>query len=93
MTEEARAASSGRASRAIIVSSAWIVLSAPLLRLILPSGCRPSKVMPVAGSYIGSPARLAPKNHAACIPASASKPREPVASATASSDCTRESAP
>ena len=50
-------------------------------------------MIPVAGSYIGSPARFAPKNHAACIAASASKPAEPVASATASSDCTRESAP
>ena len=55
----------GWASSASIVSSPWIVLSAPLFGLIRPSASSPSNVTPVFGSYIAFPDRFAPKNHAA----------------------------
>ena len=42
---------------------------APLVRLIVPSGATPSKVTPVAGSYTGARAALAPKYQAADTPA------------------------
>ena len=51
-------------------SRPWIVDSAPELWLTVPSAATPSKVTPVAGSYAGCPDALAPKNHAATIPAS-----------------------
>ena len=65
----ASSATAGCWSSASIDSSPWIVDSAPELRLISPEPEMPSKVRPVAGSYIGSPAGLAPKYHAATIPA------------------------
>ena len=83
------AATSGAASRASIDSRPWIVDSAPLLRLIVPSRATPSKVRPVAGSYIGALAGLLPKYHAAATPASARWPGR----STASRLCSRESAP
>ena len=75
-----------------MVSRPWIVDSAPELRLTTPSPETPSMVTPVLGSYVGVPAALAPKNHAATMPARSSatslaRPR------VAISDCTRESAP
>ena len=46
-----------------------MVDSAPELRLTVRSGLIPSKVRPVAGSYIATPAGLLPKNQAPAIPA------------------------
>ena len=76
-----------------MVSNPWIADSAPLLRLMRPSASSPSKVTPVAGEYIACPARFAPKNHDACRAASVPATCVPVVSATAISDCTRESTP
>ena len=45
------------------------------------------------GSYIGTPAALAPKYQPAVIPASRSACADPVAAATAVSDWIRESTP
>ena len=53
-----------------MVSRPWIVDSAPELRLTVPSSAMPSMVTPVAGSYAGVPAALAPKNQPAVMPAS-----------------------
>jgi hypothetical protein len=54
-------------------SSPWMVDSAPELRLTVPSGLIPSKVRPLAGSYIATPAGLLPKYQAAAIPARSRK--------------------
>ena len=70
-----------------------MVDSAPALWLTLPSACTPSTGRPVAGSYAGWPEALAPKYQAATMPASRRMPAEPVTSAVASSDCSRESTP
>ncbi|GMA89226.1 hypothetical protein GCM10025868_44760 [Angustibacter aerolatus] len=89
----ASARARGSASSASIVSSPWMVDSAPLLRFTRPSASTPSNVTPVAGSYVRAPDRLAPKNHPAARPASSRSPVRPVSRAAASSDCTRASAP
>ncbi len=63
--------------------------------MTVPSPLIPSKVRPVSGSYIATPAGFAPKYQAATIPASpvAASPVPGEASAVASSDWSRESAP
>ena len=65
----ALAATAGWASRASIDSRPWMVDSAPELRLTVRSGLMPSKVRPVAGSYMATPAGLLPKYQAPAIPA------------------------
>src|SRR3954451_21337803 len=57
-----------------------MVDSAPELRLIVPSPARPSYVRPVDASYIGWPARFAPKYHAATNAATCFRPGRPTAS-------------
>jgi hypothetical protein len=54
-------------------SSPWMVDSAPELRLTVPSGLMPSKVRPLAGSYMATPAGLLPKYQAPATPARSAK--------------------
>src|SRR5215211_5770092 len=71
--DPALAATAGWASRASIDSRPWMVDSAPELRLTVRSGLMPSKVRPVAGSYMATPAGLLPKNQAPATPARSAK--------------------
>ena len=72
-----------------------MVDSAPELRLTVPSWLIPSKVRPVAGSYIRTPAGLAPRYQLPTMPARSVAAVRVAgrATAVASRDCSRESAP
>src|SRR5262245_17414473 len=89
----ASAARSGLASSVCMVSRPWIVDSAPELWLIVRSPLTPSKVTPVAGSYVGTPTLFCPKNQPAANPASLRTSCRPDARPTEYRPCTRASAP